>query len=70
MTMPGPNALHWQQPKILDVGSGLCYGPDVVVKRLLCGLAGSFGQLNPVSPIDLGEFGEKIKYCLVFGWDI
>jgi len=47
---------------------GLCYGPDVVVKRLLCSLARSFKHLNPVSPIELREFGEKIALSyLVFG---
>ena len=38
-----------------------------VVKRLLCSLAKLFKQVNPVSPIDLREFGEKIALSLFFG---
>ena len=38
----------------------LCF----VVKRLLCSSARFFKQVNPVSPIDLREFGEKIALSL------
>ena len=42
--------------------------PCFVVKRLLCSLAKFFKQVNPVSPIDLREFGEKIALSL--DWDM
>ena len=38
--------------------------PCFVVKQLLCSLAKFFKQVNPVSPIDLREFGEKIALSL------
>ena len=38
--------------------------PCVVVKRLLCSLAMTFKQVNPVSRIDLRKFGEKIALSL------
>ena len=38
--------------------------PCVVVKQLLCSLAMSFKHINQVSPLDLGEFGEKIAVSL------
>ena len=42
--------------------------PCFVVKRLLCSLAKFLRQVDPVSPIDLKEFGEKIALSL--DWDM
>ena len=37
----------------------------VVVKRLLYSLAMFFKQVNPVSPIDLREFDDKMPYLWI-----
>ena len=38
--------------------------PCFVVKRLFCSLAKFLKQVDPVSPIDLKEFGDKIALSL------
>ena len=42
--------------------------PCFVVKQLLHSLAKAFKRVNPVSPIDLRDFGEKI--ALPWDWHI
>ena len=72
MTMPGPNALYWPQSENQQYRQyrklriytfqvterWLCYSSVL----LLCSLAKAFKRVNPVSPIDLRLFGEKLPY--------